>query len=596
MKVYSIPAEIIDRIQESSDIVNLIFGYVNLKKSGQNFLGLCPFHAEKTPSFTVSPLKQIFHCFGCQTGGDIFKFLMLKEGLTFPEAVRELAKTAGISIPEAEGKSPDVESGLIQINESAKSYYHQLLLQDADAEHARIYLKKRGITQETIQKFSIGYSPSGWENVLKFMEKKGYPLDQVEKAGLIVRKSSGEGFHDRFRGRLMFPILNSRGKCVGFGGRVLDQSNPKYLNSPESPIYQKGRILYAMDKIKEEISKPDSIIVVEGYFDAIRSHQDGIQNVTATCGTALTSYHLQAIRRMVQKVYLVFDPDEAGIRAALRTIDLFLESGVKAFVVVLPDGLDPDLFVLKHGKKGFEQCLDGAVPLFEFVLKKIIEKNSPLEIEGKLNVIREILPIVDRISNRVEKSYYLTKVANELFIPEKDLLDEYKRVQTKSRTSQASEETPKLAPKTPPVPVPKEEEFVVRFLLAEKADPVQIFNFVEPSDFSDFRVAQFTQLLSERSTAENKLSFRELIALFSDNADIYGWLTSLSVKEPEYDYPIQALEESLTKLRQKRKRRLQYELEKRIPLAEQQKEHEKVSEFLKEILKIQSEFNERVKF
>jgi DNA primase len=595
LRVHSIPAEIIDRIQETTDIVNLISGYLNLKKAGQNFQGLCPFHSEKTPSFTVSPSKQIFHCFGCQTGGDVFKFLMLKERLTFPEAVRELGKIAGISLPEREEAGQNIDSVLVEVNEAARNDFHHFLLNDPAAQAARDYLQKRGVSQETIEQFSIGYAPLGWDHSLKNLEKKGFTLAQIEKAGLIVRRSSGEGYHDRFRGRLIFPVFNSQGHCIAFGGRVLDQSLPKYLNSPESPVYQKGRILFALDKVRQEKNRQDSLIIVEGYFDSIRAFQAGIRNVVATCGTALTPYHLQSIRRMVQRVYLIFDPDEAGIRAALRTIDLFLESGVKAFVVVLPDGLDPDLFLQREGKDGFDRCIEKAVPLFEFVLRQTMQKNLPLEIDGKLNVIRELLPFIERISNSVERSYYLTRIANELFISEKDLLDEYKKVQNRVKRPEGPDGIPKTAPKPLMSGVPQEEEYVVRFLLAEKAVPSQIFQYVEPSDFSDPRAGRFVKTLSDQFISKEILNFRAFIDLFSEDPLLYEWLTSLAVKEPEYDFPIQALEESLDKLRQKKKRRLQQELEKMIPLAEQEKNHEKVSGFLKEILKIKSEFNERVK-
>lgn len=595
MKAYTIPSEIIDRIQEATEIVNLVSGYVNLKKAGQNFQGLCPFHSEKSPSFTVSPSKQIFHCFGCQTGGDVFKFLMLKERLAFPEAVRELGKMAGISLPEREEGGQNIDSILIAINEAARNDFHHLLLNDPSAKVARDYLQKRGLSQETIRQFSIGYAPPGWDHTLKILEKKGFAPELIEKAGLIVRRSSGEGYHDRFRGRLIFPVFNFHGNCVAFGGRVLDHTLPKYLNSPESVVYQKGRILFALDKIRQEKNRQDSLIIVEGYFDSIRAFQEGIRNVVATCGTALTPYHLQSIRRMVQQVYLIFDPDQAGIRAALRTIELFLESGVKAFVVVLPDGLDPDLFLQREGKKGLERCIEKAVPLFEFVLKQTIQKNLPLEIDGKLNVIKELLPFIDRIANSVERSYYLTRIANELLISEKDLLDEYKKAQKKVKPQEGQSGVAKTGPKPLMPGVPQEEEYVVRFLLAEKAFPAQIFQYVGPSDFTDPRAVRFVKTLSEQVVSKEAANFKAFIDLFSEDPVLYEWLTSLVVKEPEYDFPIQALEESLDKLRQKKMRRLQQELEKKIPLAEQEKKHEQVSGFLKEILKIKSEFNERVK-
>ncbi|MBI1821107.1 MAG: DNA primase [Nitrospirae bacterium] len=588
MKSQSISEEIIFRIQESIDIVQLISGYVSLKKSGQNFQGLCPFHSEKSPSFTVSPSKQIFHCFGCGSGGNVFKFLMLKEGMSFPDAVKELGKTAGVPVPVGRDENPSLNQELIQVNESAKDYFHQVLLKDPGAELAREYLKKRGIVYDSIRDFSLGYSLPGWNHCSQFLEKKGFTLLQMEKAGLITQNNSGGGYHDRFRGRLIFPVSNLQGKCIGFGGRVLDQALPKYLNSPETPVYQKGKVLYGLDKTKNEI---DSLIIVEGYFDAIRPFQSGIKNVVATCGTALTHYHLQLIRRKVRKVYLIFDPDQAGIKAALRTIDLFLETGIKAFVVVLPGGLDPDLFVDQYGKEPFERCLEKAVPLFDFVLNASIQKNSGSEIEGKLAVIEEILPLVSRISNSVEKSYYLMKVSNQLEVSEKDLREEFKKQQNKKSLHPQKKDLP--VKKAPTLPL--EEEYVIRFLLAEKIAPDRIFHYVSPADFNDVRAKEIMQVLYENHSSEEKLNFRNFLEKFSGEEKLYDLMTALSVKEPDYDYPIQALEESLDRLIHKRMMRQRIELEKEIPLAEREKDHEKVSEISRHLLKIRAGLNEKVK-
>jgi DNA primase len=588
--VQPIPEETIVRIQESSDIVHLISGYVNLKKSGQNFQGLCPFHSEKTPSFSVSPSKQIFHCFGCGTGGNIFKFLMLKEGLSFPDAVKELGKAAGIAVSSGGEGEQDSDRGLIHINETARSYFHQVLLNDSEAAAARDYLKKRGISEETVRKFSIGYSPNGWHHCLDFLEKKGLSPAEIEKAGLTRRRESGEGYYDRFRGRLIFPVSNLQGKCVAFAGRVLDQSLPKYLNSPESPVYQKGKILYALDKVKNEKEAFDFLIVVEGYFDAIRADQGGVRNVVATCGTALTRYHLQLIRRMVRKVYLIFDPDPAGINAALRTVDLFIESGIQAFVVVLPEGLDPDLFIHRYGKEAFDRSLETAAPLFDFVLKQSIQKNAASGIEGKLAVIKELLPLVGRISNRVENSYYLNRIAGELSVSEKDLWEEFQKIQIKEPPSGK-----KGAGPAPLEKLPLEEEYVIRFLLSGKIAPVRIFQYIEPSDFTDPRAGRIMEMLLQRHSAEAHLDFRKFFEYFSGDNALTELMTLLSLKEPDYDYPDQALEESLNKLIRNRKIRLRAELEKKIPLAEQQKNHEQVAEISRMILKIQADLNERVK-
>ncbi|MHB8481594.1 MAG: DNA primase [Nitrospiria bacterium] len=589
MKSQPISEEIIYRIQESIDIVQLISGYVSLRKTGQNFQGLCPFHSEKTPSFTVSPSKQIFHCFGCGTGGNAFKFLMLKEGMNFPEAVKELGKTAGIAVPLGQEENPSFDQELVNVNEAARDYFHQILLKDPGGESAREYLQKRGILTDSIKSFSLGYSLPGWNHCSQFLEKKGFTLIQMEKAGLISRNNSGEGYHDRFRGRLLFPVFNLQGKCIAFGGRVLDQSLPKYLNSPETPVYQKGRVLYALDKIKNEI---DFLIIVEGYFDAIRPLQNGIKNVVATCGTALTPFHLQLIRRKVRKVYLIFDPDQAGIKAAVRTIDLFLESGIKAFVVVLPEGLDPDLFVDRYGKEPFERRLEKAVPLFDFVLKASIQKNSATDIEGKLGVMEEILPLVGRISNSVERSYYLAKVSDELDISEKDLWEEFKKKHDKKNFLSQKKELPVKNLQ----PLPLEEEYIIRFLLAGKIAPDRIFRYVTPADFNDERARQIMQVLHENHASEKILNSRAFLEKFFGENRLYDLMTALSVKEPDYDYPIQALEESLDRLIHKKMICQRIELEKKIPVAEREKDYEKVAEISRHLLKIRAGLNEKVKF
>jgi DNA primase len=596
LKASSIPKEIIDKIQDSADLVHLISGYVNLRKSGKEYFGLCPFHAETTPSFHVNPVKQLFHCFGCNTGGNIFKFLMLQERMSFPEAVREAGRMSGIAVPENDGRDFSDDAELMEINEAAGRFYRRTLLENPDSQVARSYLANREIKAESIEKFGIGYAPAGrGDSCFRFLKGSGYDPVKIERAGLVVGREPGKNGYDRFRGRLMFPVLDSQGRCVAFGGRVLDNSHPKYLNSPESPVYQKGRLLFALDKVREQPEKPDSLVIVEGYFDALRPYQEGIRNVVATCGTALTPQHLQSIRRICRKVILVFDPDKAGIRAALRSVELFLGSGLKATVAVLPDGLDPDQFVSRKGADAFRAATEKGVPLFDFALGEIIRKNAPLDIDGKMNVVNEFLPLILKMSNPVEKTYYLTRVANELCISQEDLLESYRRIRNEARTQVREEAGGRARSAQPDPPLPQEEEFIVRFLLAEKIAPDQIFRYLDPADFSDRRAFRFATAVREKGFGSEILSTRSLMALFEEEENLQDWLTGLAVKDPGYDFPLQALEESIEKLRQRKKRRLQVEIEKRIPLAEQQKDHKQVSEFLKEIVAIQSHFNERVK-
>ncbi|HEY5599590.1 MAG TPA: DNA primase, partial [Candidatus Manganitrophaceae bacterium] len=316
--------QLIETIRDRNDLVSLVSEYFALKKSGQNYTGLCPFHSEKTPSFVVSPVKQIFHCFGCGVGGNVFQFLMKIEGFSFPEALERLAEKGGVPLPASSprrGEGPAVREAdqIYQLNEAVAAYLHKNLLEKPEAARATAYLKERGIDAETINAFSIGFALPRRDDLLKRFGKT-FPVSLLEKAGLVSKKSgegssSGEAdYFDRFRNRVIFPIRTLQGKVVGFGGRVLDDALPKYLNTPETAVYTKGKHLFALDQAKKKGAR--SLIIVEGYFDAIMAHQAGVHNVVATLGTSLTEDHLQLIRRIAEKVTLIFDPDDAGVRAA----------------------------------------------------------------------------------------------------------------------------------------------------------------------------------------------------------------------------------------------------------------------------------------
>ena len=362
------------RVRDSVDIVELISGYVALRKTGKNHVGLCPFHAEKTPSFSVNPDKQIFHCFGCGVGGDAFKFIELQEGLNFPEAVRRLAAQGGVTLPDTRGRREDTKSAddkqvLLRITADATDFFHRELEGPAGGP-AREYLSKRGLSDAVIKDFSLGFARPEWDGLLRHLKQKGHSPGQIEKAGLIVKRSEGEGHYDRFRGRIIFPIRDISGSVIAFGGRVMDDSLPKYLNSPETPLYSKSNVLYCLDKAKEAGRKLGYFIIVEGYLDAIACHQYGVANAVATLGTALTDGHMRLMRRFAQKLVLIFDPDPAGVKATLRGFDLFVGSGMKVNVVSLPGGDDPDTFLKKHGADAFAARLKESVKLMDFVLSQ----------------------------------------------------------------------------------------------------------------------------------------------------------------------------------------------------------------------------------
>lgn len=421
-----IPDEIIDRVRSGTDIVELVSEYVSLRKTGANYLGLCPFHQEKTPSFTVSPSKQIFHCFGCGAGGDAVRFVTRQENLSFPEAVRRLADRAGIIIPEtnpAAGRNRDEYEALAKINQEALEFFVKAL-DSRDGARAREYLESREMAGEIAAKFSIGYSLPKWDGLLKHLEKKGVKPEMAEKAGLAIKKTGG-GWYDRFRDRVIFPIRDIKGRVVGFGGRTMGEDLPKYLNSPETPLFHKGETLYAMDAAAEAIRKKGYSVIVEGYFDAIACHKAGVDNAVATMGTAMTQQHLRALKRQSKNVLLVFDSDPAGIKAAERTLDIFLGTDMVPKVALLPKGDDPDSLVRREGAAGLAKRLKASGKLLDFVIKRAAEGAET--IEDKVAASLRITGILAKIENGVERSHYLKMAADELSVDESALAEELRK-------------------------------------------------------------------------------------------------------------------------------------------------------------------------
>ncbi|MCC7201323.1 MAG: DNA primase [Nitrospirae bacterium] len=429
-----IPEELLDRIRGSQDIVEVISRHLSLKKAGQNFVGLCPFHSEKTPSFIVSPAKQLFHCFGCGTGGNIITFLMKYENLSFIDTVKKLAGDAGIRIPDSGVDSTEKDKrkkGLFEANKLAAEYYHNILVKSKEGAAARAYLSERGILPETIERFNIGYSLNSWDRAFEYLGMKGITDGIMAEAGIVVQKGKGEGYYDRFRGRVMLPILDTHKMIVGFGGRVMDNNTPKYLNSPETPLFSKRQLLYGLDIAQNYIRESGYAIIVEGYMDVIAAHQAGIQNVVGTLGTSLTGSHLKSLSRYTSEVTLTFDSDAAGISAARRSVELFLNSDMTAKVLLLPAGEDPDSYIRKAGKASFLELVNGAKGIIEFEIDRIIEKPSKLNqsdsIGGRVRVADECLALIRKVNNRIEKDYYLKKVARDLRTSEEVLRSELAR-------------------------------------------------------------------------------------------------------------------------------------------------------------------------
>ena len=471
---YSIPAEKISEIKHSADILEIISDAVVLKKAGRNFLGLCPFHSEKTPSFTVSQDKQMFYCFGCGEGGNVFTFVMKQEGIAFPEAVRFLAKRYGIVIVD-HTSSPALKNqinerdSLFQINRQAMEFFHHTLLDPQTGTPALSYLTSRGMPHRVLTDFQLGYAQPGWNQLTNYFSGKSVALALVEKAGLISRRQSGNGYYDRFRDRIIFPIFNTYQQVAGFGGRVLDDSLPKYLNSPETPLYSKSRSLYGLFQAKPFCRQTGEVFIAEGYMDLLSLHLHGIQNSVATLGTAMTEEHIRLLKGVCQKITLVYDSDQAGIKAAQRCIELFkahhqLED---IRILVLPEGHDPDTYLQQFGQEAFRNAAREASGVFSFLMDVAIKKHG-LSLEGKLRVIHEMQEPLSTLTDGLTRISAIKEIAERTGIDE-SAIQEKLRENSQSRPFKA-----KPAEKAPDAGNKFEKHLIAMMLQFPEIIPVLI--------------------------------------------------------------------------------------------------------------------------
>ena len=440
-----IPEDKISEIKNAADIVDVVSESVLLKKAGKNYIGLCPFHSEKTPSFTVSPDKQIFHCFGCNTGGNVFSFLMKQDGVSFPEAARHLAKRYGVDIPDrplspAQKKEISQRESLLDINRRAAGFYHQALINSSAGQTARSYLAQRGISQQTIVDFKLGYAHDGWDHLLRFFSDKRVSSGLLEKSGLILPRKNKSGHYDRFRNRIIFPIFDVNTQIVGFGGRVLDDGLPKYLNSPETAVYDKSRSLYGIHRAKSKCRATGTVFIVEGYLDLLALHQHGIENSVATLGTALTADHVKMLTRYARRMILVYDSDEAGMRSAQRCIetfwqehvdfrreDVFSEDKADTHILVLPTGHDPDSYIFEHGPEAFSEAAAHSPGIITFLMDCAVRKHG-LTTEGKIRIISELQQPLAAINDQIAQAIYIQQLAERLGIAESAVLERIRAV------------------------------------------------------------------------------------------------------------------------------------------------------------------------
>ncbi len=563
MSLGLIPQEIIEQVKDRTDILDVVSGYVTLSKAGQNFKGLCPFHSEKSPSFMVSPSRQIFHCFGCGTGGNAFTFVMKMEGTSFPETVRELARKAGIAVPEAApGARPSQDTGnrekLEKLNEAAQAWFARNLTQAEAGREARLYLKARGMFEDTLETFGFGYAPESWDGLLKHLLKAGYTLPDLLAAGLITTKEGSgrnpkdtSGYYDKFRARVMFPIRDLRKKVIGFGGRILGEGMPKYLNSPETPLFNKSRALYLLEKAREAAGKTETLIIVEGYFDAIALHQAGITNVVATLGTALTPDHIRIIRRYVTKAVLLFDPDEAGVRAALRTLDLFVDSGLGVKVISLPSGDDPDTFIRNQGAEVFAHLQERAPSLLDFAVEHSLQRAGSTVIEDRIRSVDEILRILQKTSNRLEKEECTKRVAERLGVNQQRLIERYPELRPREQRPAVRKDAPVSVPAggarfkgTP------EERDLVHLLLQGQLLPAEVRR-LEAETFSMPACRRIVEI-ALRSLDEGRVSVQATLDEALADVACATVATELSMSDQPYDDVRQHVTDCLDRLERKK--------------------------------------------
>ena len=422
----------IDQVRNASDIVDVVGGYLPLKRAGATFKALCPFHKEKTPSFNVNPARQTFHCFGCGKGGNVFSFIMEYDAVDFPEAVRRLAGRAGIPIehdndPQRQ-KERSIKETLLEMHEQLTKRWHQSLTNDAGGQIARDYLKQRGVSEESIRKFRLGFAPDSWDDTLNWAKSKGYDLEKVETAGLILKSEKG-GFYDRFRGRLMFPINDEQGRVIGFSGRILgsDDKGAKYVNSPETPIFIKSRVMYGLDRARRPLLDAQTAIICEGQLDLIACHAAGIENIVAPQGTAFGSEHARILKRYVSEVVLCFDSDAAGQKAAVRVLDDLLASELAIRVATIPAPHDPDSFIRENGAEAFRELIAGAPGFFDFYLEHLTQTNDPATDKGRTAILRSMGEALRKTGNQVQLDNYAQKTAFALSVSPEAVRAEFKR-------------------------------------------------------------------------------------------------------------------------------------------------------------------------
>lgn len=527
--------DIINQIRDRVDIADVVGHHVSLTRAGQNLKGLCPFHQEKSPSFTVNSSKQIFHCFGCQTGGNVFTFLTRITGASFPEVVRDLGRKVGIEVQESAGQSNPVAAQTARmesLNQAVVGWFRQNLNDLKLGKEARAYLVGRGMTDATLERFAVGFAPNEWDGLSKALMKQEFTSAELAMAGLTVAREHASGSYDRFRARVMFPITDLRKRVVGFGGRILGEGTPKYLNSPDTPLFKKGQTLYALDLAREAVARLKTVIVVEGYFDAVALHQAGLTHTVATLGTALTAEHIQVLRRFASKVVLLFDPDQAGVRAALRGLDLFVNSGIGVKVVTLPAGEDPDTYVRKEGPEAFTRLEEQAPSLLDFALDHILSSAESSTIEGRIRSVDDVLRVLQKSEHPIEREERIRVVAERLGIGQQRLIERYPAlVQPEGRRPMAAQST---GPTSSIFKGASEERDLVYLLLHGHLTPADVQR-LNPESFSVPACRSLVETALNHLDRDGRVGLRLLLDAVVNDPDCGSLATELSMQEEYLD-------------------------------------------------------------
>lgn len=544
----------IDAIRGRIDIVEFIQSFVPVQKAGVNYKTRCPFHNEKTPSFVISPQKQIFHCFGCHKGGDIFKFLMEYESLSFPEAVSRLADRCGYVLEHGLSKEQvtvkrSEKEHLFECLDTVAQFYQKVLQNDYCAEKARVYLSKRGISGQTLRTWRLGYAPSGSDQLVQFMKKKGISEQDLVKIGILKQHEQSGKFTTRFFNRIIFPIFDDQHRVIAFGARVMDNSLPKYVNSPETGLYQKSKILYGFSHAKSSLKDTKSVLVVEGYFDVIQLHQTGITTAVAPCGTALTEKQIEFLARYVDRIYLAFDADQAGVNAAVRKLDMLLAQSIRADVVRLPEGEDPDSFVRKFGREQFEEKITQSEPVLDFLLTVLIAQHGTDDEFSKVKIAEYMMELIARQPNNLLVESWIKRIEKALGFSEGVLREEIGKKKKKYSQEQVRH-VPLEKPKYSSVPIPPWEKEIMRLIVQEKEGIFEIVkNTLKKEFFSNIIIRQiYDKVFSDDLNGCNSFSDR-LLDIFRNDEGTLSILTELISLEREEGDPILVFNQEFKRLK-----------------------------------------------